>query len=111
MTTFDEARAQAVESIALLGLGEEALVGMRRLADETIAELIADGFPRAAAGAVTMTSIAKALNSQPHFNRIRLEHLLRSLGAPDAIPIELTTALLIVLSTVAPDPEFADGPS
>lgn len=108
MSKFDDMRRDAIEALAELNLDEEAMVGMRRVADESIAELVEAGYPRAAAGAVTMLAIVQALNSIPAFANVRLSHVLGEIakGKRTIVPIEMTTALMIVVSTVAPDPEW-----
>lgn len=109
--TFDEARDAALEGLRALNLGEDALVGMRRTADEEVALLVSQGYPRVATGAVVTMAIVKALNSIPAFTSVRLASAVEAMrsGRPADVPIEVVTATMIVLSTSAPDPEWSDA--
>lgn len=115
-TEYEQARAAFREALDALGMTDEAIGGMRREADMMVAEMVGQGFPRVAAGAMTMLSLMAALNKSPDVLNAKLADVLRQLGngEPDPYPFEAKIAISILMSVVAPDPGempgWGDGP-
>lgn len=111
MNDFEKVKAEMVAALAEAHFGDEVLTSLRRQADLSIAELVEAGYPRAAAGAVTLTAIMDALNATPSFQQAKLADLLEQVTTmrPAKRPMDVTIALAIVICSVGPDPEFADG--
>lgn len=114
-TEYERAKAGFRKALDALGMTEEQIGGLRRAADENIAELVDKGFPRAAAGALTLIAIMEALGSNPTFLHAKIADTLNQIktGQVSRVPFEAQIGITILIETVAPDPgdmpEWGDG--
>lgn len=110
-TEYEQAKAGSRAALHELGLSDADILSLRRECDELLAELVGQGFPRAAAGALTLLAIMGELSKSPAVIQAKLADILRQIGAgkPDSTPFEAKIAISILIESVAPDPGEMPG--
>lgn len=111
MSEYERVKTGVREVLDQLGMTEEQIGGLRRAADENIAELVGKGFPRAAAGALTLIAIMEALGNNPTFLQAKIADTLNQIktGQVSRVPFEAQIGITILIETVAPDPGDTSG--